>query len=126
MRKNIVFPDADIDQAVEWSVWGIHMNFGQTCHAGTRIYVHEDIYDKFLSAYTAKLKAIRVGDNFGTKTDQGPQNSQMQYDKIMSYIEAGKAEGATLHLGGNKVESKNGGYFIEVSWKTSSTRRKQS
>ena len=102
------------------------MNFGQTCHAGTRIYVHEDIYDEFLSAYTAKLKAIRVGDNFGAKIDQGPQNSQMQYDKIMSYIEAGKAEGATLHLGGNKVESQDGGYFIEVKLNTSRASCKRS
>jgi aldehyde dehydrogenase (NAD+) len=112
---NIIFPDADIEQAVDWSVWAIHMNFGQTCHAGTRIYVHEDVYDKFISAYTTKMKEITVGDNFGEATHQGPQNSKMQYEKILGYIDAGKSEGATLHLGGNKVEGKDGGYFIEVS-----------
>ncbi|KAF2772036.1 aldehyde dehydrogenase [Teratosphaeria nubilosa] len=110
---NIIFPDADLEQAVNWSVWGIHMNFGQTCHAGTRIYVHEDIYDKFIEAYTNKMKEITVGDNFGKETHQGPQNSKMQYDKILGYIESGKDEGATLHLGGNKVQGKDGGYFIE-------------
>ena len=59
--------------------------------------------------------AINVGDNFGGDTDQGPQNSQLQMDKIMSYIEAGKKEGATVHLGGNKAKAEGGGYFIEVS-----------
>lgn len=110
---NIIFADADIQQAVDWSVWGIHMNFGQTCHAGTRIYVHEDVYDEFLEAYTAKMKAITVGDNQDKNNDQGPQNSKMQYEKILGYIDAGKSEGATLHLGGNKVQSANGGYFIQ-------------
>lgn len=108
---NIVFADADLEKAVDWSVWGIHMNFGQTCHAGTRIYVHEDIYDQFLERYTAKMKAITVGDNFGDSA-QGPQNSQMQYDKISSYLEQGKNEGATVHLGGNPKKT-DGGYFIE-------------
>lgn len=53
---NIIFADADIEKAVDWSVWGIHMNYGQTCHAGTRIYVHEDVYDEFLEKYTNKIK----------------------------------------------------------------------
>jgi aldehyde dehydrogenase (NAD+) len=90
------------------------MNFGQTCHAGTRIYVHEDVYDEFLSAYTARLKKMRVGNNFDNDNDQGPQNSKMQYDKILGYISSGKEEGATVHLGGNAVKNDNGkGYFIE-------------
>ncbi|CAK4033512.1 Aldehyde dehydrogenase [Lecanosticta acicola] len=109
---NIIFPDADLEKAVDWSVWGIHMNFGQTCHAGTRIYVHEDVYDKFLEAYTAKMKAITVGDNFDDKNSQGPQNSQVQFDKISSYLKLGKDEGATVHLGGNAKQT-DGGYYIE-------------
>jgi aldehyde dehydrogenase (NAD+) len=88
------------------------MNFGQTCHAGTRIYVHEDVYDEFIDAYTAKMKAIRVGDNFDREIDQGPQNSKMQYDKILDYIESGKTEGAKVHLGG-KAANGGKGYFIE-------------
>lgn len=109
---NIIFPEADLPAAVDWSVWGIHMNFGQTCHAGTRIYVHEDVYDEFLKAYTAKMKAITVGDNFDSKNSQGPQNSQMQFEKISSYLQAGKDEGATVHLGGNAKSSPEG-YYIE-------------
>lgn len=92
------------------------MNHGQTCHAGTRIYVHEDVYDEFLAAYTERFKKITVGDNFDKNVDQGPQNSRMQYDKILGYLDSGRSEGATVHLGGNAAKSKDGkvgGYFIE-------------
>ena len=109
---NIVFPDADIEKAVEWSAWGINMNFGQTCHAGTRIYVHESIYERFLSAYTERMKSIKVGKPFEAGVDQGPMNSKMQYDKIRSYIESGINEGATVHLGGKPSENQQG-YHIQ-------------
>ena len=90
------------------------MNFGQTCHAGTRIYVHEDIYDKFVTAYTERMSRLKVGDNFDPSVDQGPQNSRMQYDKILKYIQTGKEEGATLHLGGaSDAASSSGGYYIQ-------------
>lgn len=81
------------------------MNFGQTCHAGTRIYVHEDVYDEFINAYTERFKKVRVGDNFDGEVDQGPQNSKMQYEKILGYIQAGKDEGATLHMGKSSTPS---------------------
>ena len=100
---NIIFEDADVKKAVEWAAWGINMNFGQTCHAGTRIYVHEKVYDEFVEAYTARMKTTKVGDNFDRDMDQGPQNSKMQYDKILGYISSGKDEGATIHLGGNAI-----------------------
>ena len=111
---NIVFPDADLEKAVEWSAWGINMNYGQTCHAGTRIYVHEEVYDKFCELFTERMKKVVVGDNFDEKTDQGPQNSKLQYDKIQSYLESGKKEGATVALGGG-VHGKEGdpGFFIQ-------------
>lgn len=102
-------------RAVEWAMWGISMNHGQTCHAGTRIYVHEDVYDDFLAAYTERLKRVKVGDNFDDSNEQGPQNSKVQYDKILGYIDSGRSEGARLHLGGNAIKSGDGkkGYFIE-------------
>ena len=105
---NIVFPDADIEKAVEWAAWGINMNFGQTCHAGTRIYVHESVYEQFLTAYTERMKSIKVGKPFEAGVDQGPMNSKMQYDKICSYIESGINEGATVHLGGKPPEGSTG------------------
>ena len=110
--QSIIFPDADLQKAVDWSFFGINLHHGQVCHAGTRIYVHKDIYEPFLAAFTKKMAAVTVGDNFDADIDQGPQNSKLQYDRVLGYIEAGKKEGATLHLGGDAVE-KDGGYFIE-------------
>ncbi|KAL1680432.1 aldehyde dehydrogenase domain-containing protein [Schizophyllum commune] len=107
----IIFNDADLDQAVNWAAHGIFWNQGQACSAGSRIYVQSGIYDKFLSAFAARARAIKVGDPFGTGIDQGPQVSQQQYDRVMSFIDSGKQEGATLYTGGKRVG--NEGYFIE-------------
>lgn len=61
------------------------------------------------------MRAIQVGDNFGEGVSQGPQQSKMQYEKIQSYLKAGKDEGATVHLGGGAKDMGNDGYYIEVS-----------
>ncbi|KAG5969630.1 hypothetical protein E4U55_002038, partial [Claviceps digitariae] len=108
---NVIFNDADIDQAVNWAVHGLFWNHGQACCAGSRIFVQSGIYDEFLKRFTAKAAAIRVGDPFGVEVDQGPQVSQIQYDRIMGYIDSGKADGATVHLGGKRHGQE--GYFIE-------------
>jgi aldehyde dehydrogenase (NAD+) len=107
---NIIFDDADLEKAVEWSAHGIFWNHGQTCCAGSRIYVQAGIYDKFLEKFTEKAKSIRLGDPFEQGVDQGPQVSQIQFDRIMGYIDAGKQEGAKVHLGGTRHG--NEGYFI--------------
>lgn len=129
---NIVFPDADIEKAVEWSAWGINLNFGQTCHAGTRIYVHDSVYEKFLTAYTERMKKIKTGKPFEAGVDQGPMNSKMQYDKICSYIESGINEGATVHLGGKPSESQQGYHIqptiftdVKPDMKVSRTKRRR-
>jgi aldehyde dehydrogenase (NAD+) len=108
---NIVFNDADIENAISWVNFGIYYNHGQCCCAGSRIYVQEGIYDKFVEAFKARALKNQVGDPFDEKTFQGPQVSQLQYDRIMSYIEAGKKEGATLETGGERHGDK--GYFIK-------------
>ncbi|KAH6904624.1 aldehyde dehydrogenase [Coprinopsis sp. MPI-PUGE-AT-0042] len=109
---NVIFNDADLDQAVNWAVHGLFWNHGQACCAGSRIFVQSGIYDEFLKRFTERTAAIRVGDPFGTETDQGPQVSDIQYERIMGYIESGKKDGATtVHLGGNRHGQE--GYFIE-------------
>lgn len=108
---NIIFDDADIDEAVSWATHGIYWNHGQCCCAGSRIFVQAGIYDEFLKKFTEKAKSIKVGDPFHKATSQGPQVSQIQFDRIMGYIESGKKEGATIHLGGERVGKE--GYFIE-------------
>ncbi|KAL6305696.1 aldehyde dehydrogenase [Sparassis latifolia] len=108
---NIIFDDADIQKAVNWAAHGIFYNHGQTCCAGSRIFVHEKIYDEFLEKFTEKSKALRVGDPFNDESHQGPQVSQVQFDRIMGYIESGVQDGAKIHHGGSRVGSE--GYFIE-------------
>jgi aldehyde dehydrogenase (NAD+) len=108
---NIVFNDADIEQAISWVNFGIYYNHGQTCCAGTRIFVQEGIYDKFLEAFKERALKNKVGDPFHHETFQGPQVSQLQFDRIMGYIQSGKEEGATVEIGGERHGDK--GYFIK-------------
>jgi aldehyde dehydrogenase (NAD+) len=108
---NIVFDDADIEQAISWVNFGIFFNHGQCCCAGSRIYVQEGIYDKFVAAFKERAKKNVVGDPFDGSTFQGPQVSKVQFDRVMGYIDAGKKAGATVELGGARKGDK--GYFIE-------------
>jgi len=108
---NIVFDDADIDNAISWVNFGIFFNHGQCCCAGSRIYVQEGIYDKFVQRFKERASKNVVGDPFDQNTFQGPQVSQVQFDRIMHYIEAGKSAGATVEIGGKRKGDK--GFFIE-------------
>lgn len=108
---NIVFNDADIEQAISWVNFGIYFNHGQCCCAGSRIYVQEGIYDKFITAFKKRAEENSVGDPFDEKTFQGPQVSQLQFDRIMGYIDEGKKDGATIETGGVRHGDK--GYFIK-------------
>lgn len=80
---NIVFEDADIDNAISWVNFGIFFNHGQCCCAGSRIYVQESIYDKFVEKFKERAQKNVVGDPFAKDTFQGPQVSQLQYDRVM-------------------------------------------
>ncbi|KAI9795396.1 MAG: aldehyde dehydrogenase (NAD(P)(+)) ald5 [Piccolia ochrophora] len=108
---NIVFNDADIDNAISWVNFGIFFNHGQCCCAGSRIYVQEGIYDKFVEKFRERAIANKVGDPFQQDTFQGPQVSQLQFDRIMGYIEHGKKEGAKVETGGERHGEE--GYFIQ-------------
>ncbi|KAK7314491.1 hypothetical protein VNO77_33016 [Canavalia gladiata] len=107
----IVFDDADIDKAAELALLGVVFNKGEICVAGSRVFVQEGIYDEFEKKLVEKAKAWVVGDPFDSKTKQGPQVDKKQFEKILSYIEHGKREGATLLTGGKRVGNK--GYYIE-------------
>ena len=111
----IVFDDCDMDQAVKWSHFGIMLNQGQVCTATSRILVQDTIYDKFVEAFREQIKeASVIGDPFNKGTFQGPQVTKTQYDRVLSYIEAGKSEGATLYYGGTAHSTETGkGYFIK-------------
>jgi aldehyde dehydrogenase (NAD+) len=106
----IVCADVDIDKAVADTHFALFFNHGQCCAAGSRLFVHEKIYDEFVEKSVATAKKRRVGDPFGD-VDQGPQVDRDQYNKILEYIDHGKSEGATLQCGGARKFDR--GYFIE-------------
>jgi len=108
---NIVFDDADVDAAVRWAAFGIFFNHGQTCCAGSRVFVQAGIYDEFVEKFTKHVASLKVGDPFKSETFQGPQVSQIQFDRIMGYIESGKSQGATVAIGGERHG--NEGFFIQ-------------
>src|SRR6201993_4509978 len=108
---NIVFADADMDKAIEGAHFALFFNQGQCCCAGSRLYVEEKAYDEFVDRSAARAKKRTVGNPFDKNTEQGPQVDQEQFNKVMSYIEAGKQEKAKLLAGGGRVGDK--GYFIE-------------
>jgi aldehyde dehydrogenase (NAD+) len=108
---NIVFADADMDAAIEGSHFGLFFNQGQCCCAGSRVFVEEKAYDEFVDRSAARANARVVGDPFDAKTEQGPQVDDVQFEKVMGYIESGKQEGARLVAGGNRAGDR--GYFVE-------------
>jgi aldehyde dehydrogenase (NAD+) len=108
---NIVFADADMDEAIEGSHQALFFNQGQCCCAGSRLFVEEKAYDEFVEKSVARAKKRTVGNPFDTNTEQGPQVDQDQFNKVMGYIESGKSEKAKLATGGSRVGDK--GYFIE-------------
>lgn len=108
---NIVFDDADIDNAISWANFGIFFNHGQCCCAGSRLLVQENIHDKFVARFKERAAQNKLGDPFATDTFQGPQISQLQFERIMDYIKHGKQAGATVALGGERHG--NQGYYIQ-------------
>ncbi|CDU22624.1 probable aldehyde dehydrogenase [Sporisorium scitamineum] len=96
----VVFDDADIDQAVNWAALGILFNQGQDCTAGSRLFVQEGIYDKFVPKLVAAFRAHQIGDPFDNATFQGPQITQRHQQRILDYIESGKQQGAKVEIGG--------------------------
>ncbi len=107
---NIIFADADIDQAVDFACDGIFFNQGEVCCAGSRLFVEEKIKDRFTQQLLQKAKDWAPGDPFDPKTQMGAIVSKEQYQKILHYLEVGSKEGAKLALDGRREKSK--GFFI--------------
>ncbi|KAL4457888.1 hypothetical protein ABPG75_012753 [Micractinium tetrahymenae] len=106
----IVWKDVDVDKAVEDAHFALFFNHGQCCVAGSRLFVHEAIYDEFVEKAAARAKSKKVGDPF-TDVEQGPQVDRDQMDKILGYIESGKQQGAKLLAGGSRMGDR--GYFVQ-------------
>ncbi len=112
----IVMDDADVDNAVDGSLWGAFGTSGQRCTASSRLVVHKKIYKKFCEKLVERVKKLRVGNGLDAKTDVGPVINHQAMDKILAYIEIGKnVDKATLACGGKQLtkgDYKNG-FFIE-------------
>jgi aldehyde dehydrogenase (NAD+) len=111
---NIVFADADIDNAVKGAITGIFYGKGEVCNAGSRLFLESKIQDEFLEKLVARAKKMQPADPLDPKTRMGAIVSQQQMQTVLGYIETGKKEGAKLIAGGNRVSVDGGkGFFIE-------------
>jgi aldehyde dehydrogenase (NAD+) len=113
---NIVFADADIEQAVNGAMMGIFFNQGQVCCAGSRLFLAESLKDQFLDRFKEKAEKIKVGDPMDKATSMGPQVSCEQLDRIKSYVGFAREDGATVLSGGGAPELDEGfknGYFFQ-------------
>ncbi len=109
---NIFFADADFESAIDGALFGVFINQGEVCSAGSRILVEKPIYTKFVEAMAAKAKTIRLGPPLERETKMGPLVSKDQYDRVRSYQEVGKKE-AKLAAGGGRAASMPKGYYVE-------------
>lgn len=108
----VVFADADLDIATDCVVNGIFFNAGQMCSATSRLLVEKSIAPVLIDRVIAAAKALKPGDPLDPQTTLGPLTTKAQYDKVMSYIAKGKAQGLTLILGGDRPEGLETGWFI--------------
>jgi len=110
---NIVLPDADLDAAVKGSYQAIYYNTGQSCNAGSRLFVHRDQFDEVVSRLADAARKARLGPGLAEGTQIGPVVSAEQHGRVRRYIEKGSSEGAELVAGGAGSPAPEGGYFIE-------------
>src|SRR5260370_25256151 len=111
---NIFFADADFENAIDGALFGVFINQGEVCSAGSRILVERSIYKKFVEAMTEKAKTIRLGPPLERETKMGPMVSKDQYDTVQSYQEIGKKE-AKMSIGGGRAGKFAKGYYIETT-----------
>jgi len=107
----IVFPDADLERAILGAAMGIFFNQGQTCCAGSRLFVHKKVFDQVVGGICKVAQSIKLGAGLDPDTEMGPLVSEEQLARVTGYIELGKKEGAKIATGGTKV-GKDGGYFV--------------
>lgn len=111
----VILNDADLDLAVKWVHLGIMSNAGQICSATSRILVQEDIYNEFITRFKKRVQAANIGDPFKDDTFQGPQVTRAQFAKVLSYIQSGKDQGATLALGGEAYKDFHGSKGLYIA-----------
>lgn len=104
--------DANVKEAAEWALFGIEMNVGQVCVAGSRILVQEGIAEEFTREFVSLMKGIKVGDPFDPSTTQGPLQSEGHFGKVKDWIKRAVEEGAELATGGEEIKDLGDGYYL--------------
>jgi aldehyde dehydrogenase (NAD+) len=114
---NIILPDADMDAAVKGSYQAVYFNTGQSCNAGTRLFVPKEKFDDFVSALADRARSAKLGPGLEAETEIGPLVSEEQLERVTGYIESGQSDGAELVAGGgvHPEGTPAGGYFVEPS-----------
>jgi acyl-CoA reductase-like NAD-dependent aldehyde dehydrogenase len=111
---NVIFADADLDKAIKGSTWAVFSTSGQECVAGARLFVEQPIYQQVVDGLSAQAQRIRVGPGFAPKVHIGPIVSEKQLQNILGHIEAGRAAGAEVITGGERLGGDlAGGYFVQ-------------
>jgi betaine-aldehyde dehydrogenase len=110
----LLFPDADVRKAAQAAVKGMNLarSSGQSCQSTSRIYVHTDIREAFIDALLEVVASLRLGDPHDEATDLGPLSYQRHYERVLDYIERGRAEGATLLTGGGRPAEFDRGFYV--------------
>jgi betaine-aldehyde dehydrogenase len=109
---NIFFADADFEAAIDGALFGVFINQGEVCSAGSRVLVERSIYSKFVEAMTEKAKKIVLGPPLDRDTKMGPLVSKEQFDRVRSYQDLGKSEAKTA-IGGGRPKGLDHGYYVE-------------
>jgi acyl-CoA reductase-like NAD-dependent aldehyde dehydrogenase len=111
----VIFPDADLDRAIPAAAMGIFGNAGQVCAAGSRLFVHERIYDQVVEGVTRRALALKVGSGLAAGTEMGPLVSEEQLERVLGYIKTGLNEGASANAGGQRLSGAGygHGYFVQ-------------
>src|SRR6266403_2627711 len=109
---NIFFADADFENAIDGALFGVFINQGEVCSAGSRILVEKKIYSKFVDAMVEKAKRIKLGPPLERDTKMGPLVSKEQYERVLQYQEIGKKE-AKVGAGGGRAKAFGKGYYVE-------------
>jgi aldehyde dehydrogenase (NAD+) len=109
---NIIFADADLETAVPGAALAVFANSGQICSAGTRLYVHDNIYEEFVGRFVEFTQTLKVGDSLDPSTQLGPVVSRSQLSRVLKYIDVGQKEGATLKSGTVPPFVHQHGYFV--------------
>ena len=110
---NIVFPDASLENAINGAIKGIFAATGQTCIAGSRVFVHEDVHDAFVDRFTERARDVKLGDPLDPETQMGPTAFPRQREKVEEYVEIARQEGATVTFGGERPEDTPGECFVQ-------------